>query len=214
MAVTVARAATELPAITVTGTTTPTPPGDTVSRDWAQRSPEMHWPTSMFNRAAEIFTHNQIEINASCETVWDHLVHAERWPRWCPFSGKVNIWGGSPVLQKNSKFTWVSSDLPQELPILDLAKAERVDGQVIEFDPPNRLGWRSYGRAWTVHGPLVASYHNWFIKPMGAKKCLVTFEEVATGVAARYARGAYPELVHLSHDHWLEGLKRLSEAQS
>jgi hypothetical protein len=117
MAVTVARAATELPAITVTGKTTPTPPGDTVSRDWAQRSLEVHWPTSMFNRAAEIFTHNQIEINASCETVWDHLVHAELWPRWCPYSGKVTIWGGSQVLQKNAKFTWVSSDLPQDIPI-------------------------------------------------------------------------------------------------
>jgi hypothetical protein len=78
-------------------------------------------------------------------------------------------------------------------------------------EPPR---WRSYGRAWTIHGVLVDSYHNWFIKPMGPRKCLVTFEEVATGVAARYGRGAYPELVHLSHDHWLEGLKRLSEAHS
>ena len=49
---------------------------------------------------------------------------------------------------------------------------------------------------------------------MGLKKCVVTFEEVATGVAARYARGAYPEYVHLTHDHWLEGLKRISEARS
>ena len=104
--------------------------------------------------------------------------------------------------------------LPQDIPIFPGAPADRVDALVIECDPPNRLGWRSYGRAWTIHGVLVDSYHNWFIKPMGPRKCLVTFEEVATGVAARYGRGAYPELVHLSHDHWLEGLKRLSEAHS
>ncbi|HYZ73666.1 MAG TPA: hypothetical protein VE641_11350, partial [Chthoniobacterales bacterium] len=74
--VTVTRAADQLPAVTVTGraTPTPTPPGDTVSRDWAERSPEMNWPTPMFNKAAEIFAHNQIVINASCETVWDHLI--------------------------------------------------------------------------------------------------------------------------------------------
>src|SRR3984957_13664427 len=113
MAATAIKGEKELPAVTVTGNVKSTPPGDTVSRDWAARSPEMHWPTTMFNGAAEIFTHNQIEINASCATVWDHLVQAGAWPRWCPFSGKVQIWGGATVLQKNSKFTWVSSDLPQ-----------------------------------------------------------------------------------------------------
>jgi hypothetical protein len=167
----------------------------------------------MFNKAAEIFAHNQIVINASCETVWNHLVHAELWPHWCPYSGKVTIHGGSQVLQKNTKFTWVSSDLPQDLPILDQTPASWVDGLVVECLPPNRLGWRSFGRAWTIHGPVVSSYHNWYIKPMGPKKCVVTFEEVATGVAARYARAAYPEFVHLAHDHWLEGLKRISETR-
>jgi hypothetical protein len=214
MAVTVARAAEELPAVTVTGKVTPapTPPGDTVFRDWRQRSPEMHWPTPMLNGAAEIFAHNQIEINASCETVWDHLINAELWPHWCPYSGKVTISGGSQVLQKNTKFTWVSNDVPQDIPKFQNL-TDRVDALVLECDPPSRLGWRSFGRAWTIHGVLVSSYHNWFIKPMGPRKCLVTFEEVATGVAARYARTAYPEFVHLSHDHWLQGLKQISERE-
>lgn len=213
MAATTIRAVTELPGVTVTGEVKPAPPGDTVSRDWAERSPEMHWPTTMFNGAAEVFTHNQIEINASCETVWDYLIQAERWSQWCSFSGKVQIWGWAKVLQKNGRFTWVSSDLPQDIPIGENPPPERVDAVVMEYDPPNRLGWRSYGRAFTHHGAVVASYHNWYIKPIGAKKCVVTFEEVATGVAARYARGAYPELVHVSHDDWLQGLKRLSEGR-
>ena len=211
----VARAAEELPAVTVTGRATPTPkPLDTVSRDWRERSPEVNWPTPMFNGAAEIFAHNTIVINASCDAVWDHLIHAELWPHWCPYSGKVTIWGRSKVLQKNSKLTWVSADLPQKIPILGYNPPDRVDGLVVEFVPPYRLGWRSYGRQWTIHGPLVDSYHNWFIKPTGPRKCVVTFEEVATGMAARWARGAYPEFVHLSHDHWLEALKRVSEARS
>ena len=146
--------------------------------------------------------------------MWNHLVHAELWPHWCPYSGKVTIWGGSQVLQKKSKFTWVSSDLPQEIAAFPGIPADRVDGLVVECVPPNRLGWRSFGRAQTIHGPLVDSYHNWYIKPMGSRKCVVTFEEVATGVAARWARAAYPEFVHLTHEHWLEALKRISEARS
>ena len=215
MAATTMRAANELPAVTVTGKATPTPPpGDAVSRDWTQRSPEMHWDTSMFNKSSEIFAHNQIEINASCATVWSYLIQAERWPQWCPFVGKkVQIWGGAQVLQKNSKFTWVSSDLPQDIAILGDPPPQKVDSTVMEFDPPNRLGFRSFGRAWTIHGALVASYHNWYIRPLGPKKCVVTFEEVATGMAARYGRGAYPELVHVSHDDWLQILKRLCESR-
>jgi hypothetical protein len=215
LAATTIKAATPLPAVTVTGHVKTTQEPDAVSRDWVERSPEVHWPTPMFNGAAEIFAHNQIVINTSCDAVWDRLIHAELWPHWCAFCGKVRIWGGATVLQKNSKFTWVSSDLPQDIPALGNLSApspDRVDSAVVEFDPPNRLGWRSFGRAWTIHGSLVDSYHNWYIKPIGPKKCVVTFEEVATGVAARYARGAYAELVHVSHDDWLQGLKRISEA--
>jgi len=61
-----------------------------------------------------------------------------------------------------------------------------------------RIGWYSFG-TFTDRGPLCVTYHTWLLTPIGAKKCLVTFEEVATGRAARYARGAYPEIVHLSH---------------
>jgi hypothetical protein len=61
------RAANPLPAVTVTGHVKTTQEPDAVSRDWAERSPEIHWPTPMFNGAAEIFAHNQIMINAFCE---------------------------------------------------------------------------------------------------------------------------------------------------
>jgi hypothetical protein len=139
MIVTVVQAAEQLPAVTVTGrvTPSPTPPGDVVSRDWAERSPEVNWPTPMFNKAAEIFTHNQIVINASCETVWNNLVHAELWPHWCPYSGKVKISGGSQVLQKNTRFTWFSSDLPQEIGAFS-ARQNTLTLQDV-FRPPDLL---------------------------------------------------------------------------
>ncbi|MBV8274866.1 MAG: SRPBCC domain-containing protein [Verrucomicrobia bacterium] len=216
MVATVTRAAEQLPAVTVTGrvTPSPTPSGDTVSRDWVERSPEMNWPTPMFNKASEIFAHNQILINASCETVWDNLIHAELWPQWSPYSGKVTIKDGSQVLQKNTRFDWLSTDLPQNFGMFAYIPPDRLDAQVVEFVPPNRLGWVSHARQWGPHGVLVSSYHNWFVKPVGPKRCLVTFEEVATGEATRYTRGACPELVHLTHEHWLEALKWISEAQA
>jgi uncharacterized protein YndB with AHSA1/START domain len=59
-----------------------------------------------------MFAHNEIEIGAPCATVWSHLVRAQLWPQWFPKCGKVEIMGGSPVLQKNTKFTWSGFDLP------------------------------------------------------------------------------------------------------
>ena len=215
MAAAAAQAQTPLPAITVTGKTTPTPPPprDAVDKDWVERSPDMHWPTPMFNKASEIFAHNQIEINAPLATVWNHLVQAEQWPSWCPYSRRVTIWGASKELQKNSKFTWWAYDLPQDnLPFFPNL-SDRQDSLVVEYVPFRRIGWRTFGRDWGSHGPIYACYQNWLLKPAGDKKCVVTFEEVATGMAARYARGAYPELVHMSHDSWLERLKWISETR-
>lgn len=80
--------------------------------------------------------------------------------------------------------------------------------------PESRLGWVSYATANTPFGPLCDSYHNWLLTPIGAKKCLVIFEAVATGLAARKARGNYSEITHLSHQRWLEELKRISESQN
>jgi polyketide cyclase/dehydrase/lipid transport protein len=204
-----ARAATELPAITVTGNIQP--PGDIVSRDRDQRSPDVHWPTTLSIRWSEVFAHNGIEINTSCATVWNHLVQAREWPEWCPFSGKVVIQDGSPILQKNTKFTWRGFDLPQDDVPEYQHRSEPLHAKVIECVPEHRIGWYSSSGIMTIHGPFYVSYHTWLITPLGPNRCYVTFEEVATGVAPRYARGVYPEIVHVSHQHWLEQLKRISE---
>jgi hypothetical protein len=108
----------------------------------------MHWPTPMFNKASEIFAHNQIEINAPLATVWNHLVQAEQWPSWCPYSRRVTIWGASKELQKNSKFTWWAYDLPQDnLPFFPNL-SDRQDSLVVEYVPLRRIGWRTFGRDW------------------------------------------------------------------
>jgi hypothetical protein len=102
-------------------------------------------------------------------------------------------------------------DLPQDDIAVFQHSPEPLDSKVIEYVPERRIAWYSFGTL-TEHGPLCAAYHTWLLTPVGAKKCRVIFEEAATGGAARYARGAYPEVVHLSDKRWLAQLKRVSEA--
>jgi hypothetical protein len=88
-----------------------------------------------------------------------------------------------------------------------------MSSKVFEYVPESRLGWRSYG-AMTVHGTLCETYHYWLLTPIGPRKTHVVFEEVARGFAAGFARGNHPEVVHVSHDQWLEELKKVSETKS
>ena len=168
-----------------------------------------------FIKISEIFAHNEIDINASAGTVWNHLVQAKLWSQWSSFAKKVKVWGGSDTPEKDTRFQWMAYDLPQD----HLAKAgvgmipfEALSRKVFEYVPESRLGWRSYG-APTIHGALCETYHNWLLTPIGPKKNHVVFEEVAGGYAAGSARGNRPEVVHVSHQEWLEELKKVSETR-
>jgi hypothetical protein len=157
---------------------------------------------SRFVNYTEVFAHNEIDINASAETVWNHLVQAKLWYQWCSFAKKVKIWGGSEVLEKNTRLSYKAYDLPQDNVVLEVPP-DPMSSKVFEYVPESRLGWRGYG-APTFWGTICETYHYWLLKPTGPNRTHVIFEEIATGRAAALARGRYPEVVHVAHDQWLE----------
>ena len=55
---------------------------ETMSRDLANRSPDIHWPEGFSPDQADLFSHNELRIEASCERVWKHIVEATKWPQW------------------------------------------------------------------------------------------------------------------------------------
>ena len=72
--------------------------------DLAHRSPNIRWPTGFEPDKADLFAHNDLIIDASCERVWKHIVEATRWPTWYPNSKDVEIRGGDPVLKDGTVF--------------------------------------------------------------------------------------------------------------
>ena len=50
----------------------------TISRDGAQRNPDIHWPEGQHPEDADLYAHNEIMVNASCETVFANIVDAHR----------------------------------------------------------------------------------------------------------------------------------------
>ena len=59
--------------------------------DLADREKDIHWPGTFNPSQADLFSHNALLINASCERIWGHIVDATEWPQWYPNSKGVRI---------------------------------------------------------------------------------------------------------------------------
>jgi len=88
----------------------------TMKDDFANRSREIHWPQGFDPTTADLFSHNELLIKASCERVWQHIVDASKWPEWYPNSKDVRIVGdGEAVLKAGTTFRWTTFGLPMVL---------------------------------------------------------------------------------------------------
>ena len=104
----------------------------TMKDDLANRSPDIHWPPGFDPLKADLFSHNELFINASCERVWQHIIEATKWPQWYPNSKDVRIVSdASAVLKDGIAFRWTTFGLP-------------LESKIHEFVPYTRIGWYGY----------------------------------------------------------------------
>jgi hypothetical protein len=165
----------------------------TMKQDLADREKDIHWPEGFDPSQADLFSHNALVINASCDRIWGHIIDATKWPQWYPNSKGVRIDGGN-VLKDGTVFRWSTFGLP-------------LESRVYEFMPYTRIGWYGY-----APGAAPTFYHNWYLKPQG-DVCLVVTDEVGKGKDAAHLRETDESLMHRGHDLWLATLKWVSEGK-
>jgi uncharacterized protein YndB with AHSA1/START domain len=166
----------------------------TMKQDLANRSPEIHWPEGFDPSQADLFSHNELTIAASCERVWSHIVDAAKWPEWYPNSKEVRITSGGNILSAGAVFRWTTFGLP-------------LESRVNEFVPHSRIGWYGY-----APGTPPSFYHTWYLKPDG-EGCLAVTDEVGKGKDAAHLRETDESLMHRGHDLWLATLRWVSEGK-
>ncbi|SIO41787.1 SRPBCC family protein [Paraburkholderia phenazinium] len=164
----------------------------TMQFDLQHRSREIHWPEGFNPETADLFSHNETVIHASCERVWDNIIDATKWPQWYPNSKDVHIIGDSPVLTRDSVFHWTTFGL-------------QLESRIHEFVPYTRIGWYGY-----APGTQPSFYHTWYLTPEGSS-CRVAMDEVGNGAAPAHLRETDESLMHRGHDLWLATLKWVSE---
>ena len=65
------------------------------SSDGAQRAKDVHWPVGFLPEDADLFVHNEIVIDATCEKVFTNMADAQAWPSWYPNSQNVKLLNSS-----------------------------------------------------------------------------------------------------------------------
>jgi len=169
----------------------------TMQDDLANRAPEIHWPTGFEPAKADLFSHNELVINAPCERVWRHITDAIKWPEWYPNSKDVRIIGGAS-LAPGAVFRWTTFGLP-------------LESKINEFVPYSRIGWYGYAPG-TTPSAEHSFYHTWFLTPAG-DACRVVTDEVGMGKDAAHLRETDESLMHRGHDLWLATLKWMAEGR-
>jgi Polyketide cyclase / dehydrase and lipid transport len=163
----------------------------TFNADGAQRSKDIHWPKGFHPEQADLFAHNEILVNASCDKVFANIVDAEQWPSWYPNSQNVkvlNVTDGK--LYPNARFSWDTFGV-------------HIESHVHEFVPDSRIGW--FG-----NGTGMNAYHT-FLLLKTAEGCHIVTEEVVKGPGAVEFRKNQPNAMHEGHDLWLRTIKQRSE---
>jgi uncharacterized protein YndB with AHSA1/START domain len=156
-------------------------------------SDQIKWPGPYTPETSEFFVHNEIDIQADPQVVWQLLIAAEAWEGWYEGAENVRIsHSNAGNLEENSVFTW--NTMGQEF-----------TSRVREFDPPFRLSWESEKKN-------IRGYHAWLILPTDTG-CRVITSESQRGFLATMEKVFIPNKLRKLHDIWLTGIKNKAENQ-
>jgi hypothetical protein len=116
----------------------------TFNADGAKRYADIHWPDGFHPEHADLFAHNEIVVKASCKTVWDHIIEAEKWPSWYSNSHNVKLLNSTDgKLYEDTRF---SSD----------TFGNHVESRIHEFVSSSRIGWFGDGKG-------INAYHTFLL---------------------------------------------------
>src|ERR1700686_5045936 len=162
----------------------------TFNKDGAKRYADIHWPDGFHPEQADFFAHNEIVVKASCKTVWDHIIEAEKWPSGYSNSHNMKLLNSANgKLHEDTRFSWDTFGL-------------HVDCRIGEFVANSRIGWFEDSNG-------TNAYHTFPLLDVD-EGCHIITEEVVKGKGAVEFRHA----VHEGHDLWLKALKDLSESKA
>ncbi|MCC5928886.1 MAG: DinB family protein [Cyclobacteriaceae bacterium] len=161
------------------------------SRKYNEAANLIAWPAEFDPKNSDFYVHNEIEIMAKPEVVWQLLVQASNWENW--YDGIQNIRfenQGQRVLEPETKVFWNSM-------------GQSLNNKVTQFEPNKTL-------AWQFNEKKIQGMHAWVIIPT-EEGCKVVTDESQTGQLAKLQKIFLPNKLRKQHDNWLRLLKQEAE---
>lgn len=153
---------------------------------------EINWPKEYKPENSSFFVHNEIQVNAPAEYIWEILMQAETWPEWYEGAEDVKVINSNDgILRDTSVFTWKTMGLGFE-------------STIEEFIPNERLSWES-------NKSSIQGYHAWLIIP-NENGCRLITDESQRGWLTFFEKIFQPNKLRKLHDIWLAEIKRKAEA--
>lgn len=152
------------------------------------------WPTNYDPAISKFYVHNEIEINASPQAVWEVLIDAKKWPSYYEGAKNVVLIDTSQnVLQANSVIKWQTMGL-------------KFVSTIKEFVPNKLLAWESKKKS-------IQGYHVWLIVPT-PNGCKVITDESQNGWLTFFEKTFQGKKLQKLHGVWLKELKKKAENKS
>lgn len=158
-------------------------------------SEKINWPQGFKPAESDFFIHNEIDIKASPQVVWDIFINAGKWPEWYKRSEGIKL-SNSPEgrLNLSSVFIW--------------NPAGKFTSTIREFNPPYQIAWLG-----ETDNKKMTVYNAWVIIPT-KDGCKVVSNESQNGPKTKMEKIFAPNMVSKNIGEWLINLKEQSEKQS
>jgi hypothetical protein len=113
----------------------------------SEQIPDSHipWPAEHTPAKARVFAQNIVDVAASPQAVWSHLIDCVAWPQWYMHCSDVSILRGGWCLSSDSKFRFKTLGF-------------YFEPEVVTFEPHHTLVWSAKGPAGT------SGSHAWYIE--------------------------------------------------
>jgi hypothetical protein len=158
-------------------------------------SDKINWPVGFKPAESDFFIHNEIDIKASPQVVWDIFIHAAKWPELNKKAEGIKLLNSpNGKLNSASVFIW--------------SPAGKFTSTIKEFKPPHNVAWLG-----ETDNKKITIYNAWMIIPT-AEGCKVVSDESQNGPKTKMEKIFAPNMVRKDLRDWLIRLKELSEKQA
>lgn len=152
----------------------------------------IRWPPSDHPDRSDVHARNEQIVHAEPEQIWNWLVRAPYWPHWYRNAWFVRLDGGAHRLGAGTTFRWTTF-------------GTRISSQVVDFDPPNYIGW-----LWWRRG--ARGYHGWILTRLGDGRVRVTTAETQRGAVPHVLHRVLQPALYAAHAYWLRRLAKKAPA--